>query len=343
MTHADEPHTGTLGGTANVLCVIVDCAAYADGKRATGTLALDEVSDQLGKDDRAVWIGLRMPRREELADVFATFGIDELDIDEVLSPHDRPVLTRDEDITVLVLRTARYEPRDARFSLGELSVIIGERFVITVRHGSASPLSNLRSELERDPELLQFGRDAIVAGIVTQVIDDYGPALDAFERDVVDVESAVFDENRAQPVKRIYDMKRNARELFVAIDALQAPLLRLVHVSRFRWDEEVLYEMQEAGDQLNRTVKRVRSLMDLLTSAIDANLTQVSVRQNEDMRKISAWVAIAAVPTMIAGLYGMNFEHMPELEWELGYPVALAFIGIVCTLLYRNFRKSGWL
>ncbi len=323
--------------------MIVDCAAYADGKRATGRLDLDEVVDHLGRDDRAVWIGLRMPRRDELAAVFTTFGIDELDLDEVLSPHDRPVLTRDEDITVLVLRTARYEPREARFSLGELSVIVGDGFVITVRHGQASPLADLRSELERDPELLQFGRDAIVAGIVTQVIDDYGPALDAFERDVIDVESAVFDENQAQPVKRIYDMKRNARELFVAIDALQAPLARLVHVSRFSWDEEVLYEMQEAHDQLNRTVKRVRSLSDLLTSAIDANLTQVSVRQNEDMRKISAWVAIAAVPTMIAGLYGMNFEHMPELRWTLGYPAALALIAVACGLLHRNFRRSGWL
>jgi magnesium transporter len=144
-------------------------------------------------------------------------------------------------------------------------------------------------------------------------------------------------------VQRLYLLKRQVRELLVAIDALQDPLARLIRTHHARWPDDVNDEMQEAAETLARTVARTHSLSDLLASALDANLTQVSVRQNEDMRKISAWVAIAAVPTMIAGIYGMNFEEFPELRWSLGYPAVLVLMAVLCGLLYRNFRRSGWL
>lgn len=323
--------------------MLVDCAAYRDGERVTSSLDLAEVGDWLCEPNTLTWIGLRMPSHDELSDVFTRFGIDELEVDEVLAPHDRPVFTRDDDLTTLVLRTARYEESTEEFALGELSVLLGANFVITVRHGRASPLSGLRDELEQEPDNLRLGPPEVLARIITQVIDDYLPALDDFERDVMEVGAAVFDGTRIQPVERIYRLQSQIRRLLVAIDALHDPLARLVRTNRAYWDEEVLTEMHEAVEQLARAVARTRSLSELLTSALDANLAQVSLRQNEDMRKISAWVAIAAVPTMLAGLYGMNFDTMPELRWDFGYPLVLAVMAIICALLHRNFRRSGWL
>jgi magnesium transporter len=323
--------------------MIVDCAAYVHGSRATGRLDVGEIPAWLGKDDAFVWIGLRVPTHEELAAVFAVMGVDELGVEEALSPHERPVLTVDDDLTTLVLRTAHYNETLEQVMLGELSVLLGPHFVITVRHGQASPLTSVRGELEHDAERMALGPDAVLAAIVNQVIEDYGPTLDGIEHDVVEVESQVFDETRAQPVRRLYHLKRQVRELLVATDALHDPLARLARTNRGCWDEEIDAEMQEAADQLSRVVARTRSLSDLLASALDANLTQVSLRQNEDMRKISAWVAIAAVPTMIAGIYGMNFENLPELRWDFGYPMVLGLMAVCCGLLYRNFRKSGWL
>jgi magnesium transporter len=322
--------------------VIVDCAAYQDGKRVTGLLDPADAPSWLHRPGTFVWLGLRMPSPAELGEAFEHFGIDELEVDEVLSPHVRPVLAREEDVTTLVLRTARYNDREEKVTLGEMSVLMGPDFVITVRHGQASPLSDLRSGLERDPDLLRLGPPAVAVRIVNQVIDDYLPALDGFESDVLEVERAVFDETRSQPVERIYRLQRQVRELLVAIDALDEPLARLVRTNR-HWDEEVLADLHEAVEQLARTVGRTRSLVDLLKSALDAATTQVSLRQNEDMRKISAWVAIAAVPTAVAGIYGMNFPNLPGLRTEWGWILVIALTATLCLFLYRNFRRSGWL
>lgn len=327
----------------SVRVVLVDCAAYADGKRATGPLAIDEIAPWLEQPGTMVWIGLRMPNPDELGEVFRVFGIQEPTVGEVLSPHDRPVLARNQDLTTLVLRTARYDDVQEQVVLGELSVLMGDRFVITVRHGRASPLSGLRGSLEKEPDLLDLGPPAVLAAIVTQVADDYLPVLEGFERDVLEVEATVFDQSRIQPVRRIYRLQRQVRELYVAIDALIEPLARLIHTNRLQWDDEVLAELHEAVEQIGRTVARTRSLSELLKSALDANLTQVSLRQNEDMRRISAWVAIAAVPTMVAGLYGMNFPNLPGLNHPIGWWVVVLLTTATCLLLYRNFRRSGWL
>jgi magnesium transporter len=258
-----------------------------------------------------------------------------------MAPHERPVLARQPHLRWLVLRTAIYSDALERVSLGELSVLLGDRFVITIRHGQASPLQGLRHELEADPDRLQLGPAAVFAEIVNQVVDDYRPALDGFERDAVEVETQVFEQLRDRPVKRLYLLKRQVRELGIAIEALHEPLARLIRENGPC--RSVRDELQQALDQLDRTVQRTHSLSDLLTSALDANMAQVSMQQNEDMRKISAWVAIAAVPTMVAGLYGMNFEHMPELGWRLGYPLVLGIIITACVLLHRQFRRAGWL
>jgi magnesium transporter len=183
----------------------------------------------------------------------------------------------------------------------------------------------------------------VLAAVVERVIDDYGPALDGFETDVVQVEQEVFSDDQRQPVQRLYRLKRELRRLLVAIDSLQDPLTRLIRLLRNEAHPDVLADLSEAADQLDRAVTRANSLSGLLDAALTASLTQITVRQNDDMRKISAWVAMAAVPTLVAGIYGMNFEHMPELEWRIGYPLVLSLMVVIEVLLFRRFKRSGWL
>ena len=323
--------------------MIVDCAAYTGGHRVGDTLTLDDVGEHLETPDTFVWLGLRMPDRDEMARVAKVFGLDDLDVDDAVAPHDRPVLAMIDDATWLVLRTAEYNDRLERVMLGELCVLFTDRYVITVRYGQASPLDGVRREIEADPERLEIGTAAIVAAIVDRVVDDYRPTLDGFERDVLEVESEVFSESRTRPVKRLYQLKREILELLIVSDALLDPLNRVTRTCAVLQHPEVQNELMLATDQVDRVVTRTKTMSDLITTAIDANLTQVSLQQNEDMRKISAWVAIAAVPTAIAGIYGMNFEHMPELESRVGYPAVLIFMAVVCFSLYRAFRRSGWL
>ncbi len=299
--------------------------------------------DDLDTADGFVWLGLRMPDQQELQQGMDALGITGLSALAVLTPHARPVLTVEGPILWLVLRTAAYEDRNETIALGEMTVLLGPRAVITIRHGQASQLSSARAALEADPERLRLGPAAVLAAVVTVVIDGYGPALDGFENDVVQVEGDVFSDSIRQPVQRLYRLKREVRRMIVAIDSLDDPLARLIRVGGTQLPAPVLHDLNEAADQLDRAVTRAHSLSGLLDAALTASLTQITVRQNDDMRKISAWVAMAAVPTMVAGIYGMNFENMPELEFAVGYPVVLSLTAIAVALLYRQFKKSGWL
>jgi magnesium transporter len=323
--------------------VIIDCATYVDGVRQPGPPTLAVLKPASPGLSSFTWLGLRMPDDAELRDVADAFEWPDFPADEVLAPHARPVLTVDADTVRLVLRTARYDDRQEQVSLGELTLVVNSTVVVSIRYGLASPLSQLRQELERAPDRLAPGPFAVLAAIVSRVIDDYGPALDGFENDVIEVEHDVFSDNRRQPVRRIYQLKRQVRELLVAIESLPDPLARLLRSCATRIPAEVLPDLYVASEQLERAIRRARSLSDLIDAALDAALAQISVHQNNDMRKISAWVAIAAGPTMIAGVYGMNFEHLPELRWRLGYPMVLTVMVGLMVGLFRGFRRSGWL
>lgn len=324
--------------------MIVDCAAYVNGIREGGTLTIAEGGAAHARAGTVVWLGLRVPSLEELSEALDAFGVTATTASAILAPHARPVIETTDELTVLVMRTAHYNATIEQVMLGELSILFGRGFVITVRHGQASPLTDLRHRLESEPSYLALGPAAIVTGVIEQIISDYRPVLDGFESAAVDVESDVFrGDVGSKPARRIYNLRRELRELLVAVEALDEPIARLVRRHRDQLDVEVEADLEEAIDQLRRSIRRARSLSDLLASALDANLAQISVQQNEDMRKISAWVAIAAVPTMIAGIYGMNFEEMPELRSAWGYPLVLSFMALACGFLYRKFRRAGWL
>jgi magnesium transporter len=322
--------------------VRIDCAAYVDGCRRDFDPDTMTIDDPI-VGDGFVWLGLRMPDEAELQRSLDSLGVTGVSPAEVLTPHRRPVLTVEGSTVQIVLRTAAYEDRNETIALGEMTLLVTPRAVISIRHGQASQLAASRASLERNPDRLRLGPSAVVAAVIGLVIDDYGPALDGFENDAIEVERDVFSDTHSQPVQRLYKLKREVRRMLVAIDSLDDPLARLIRVRGSQLHPEVLADLNEAEDQLDRAVTRAHSLSGLLDAALTASLTQITVRQNDDMRKISAWVAMAAVPTMVAGIYGMNFNNMPELEWTLGYPVVLTLTAAAVALLYRQFKTSGWL
>ncbi len=324
--------------------MIVDCAAYVGGERATEHLELDEVEAWLAKPDAFVWLGLRMPRREELAEVGAVLGIDDDELEEALTPHVRPVLSTRPEQTWLVLRTVRWNRPLGCIMLGELSVLAGPDYVLTIRHGQASPLTGLRHDLEDEGEGLESPL-RVLAAVVTHVIENYRPALDAFEHEAIEVEREVFSADRPRRPRHLLELKRQVRDLYLAIEPLHEPLARLGRrvTADTGTDDDVRRDLEEAGVILASMVQRIHSLSGLLDAAFDSNLAQIGLQQNEDMRRISAWVAMAAVPTLLAGIYGMNFDTMPELRWMWGYPFAIGLMATIALLMYRGFKRSGWL
>ena len=323
--------------------MIVDCAAYRNGTRATGTLAISEIADWVGLPDTFVWIGLQVPSKKELQEAVTACGADVGEVAELLEPHDRPGFGIHDGATSVVLRTAHIDPNSDSVLLGELTVLVGTSYVISVRHGQASPLTTTRAELEADPDRMRLGPTMVLAAICERVVLDYGPVLDWLERGTIDVEREILDDSNRSPVRRLYRLKRELREFSTATDSLDDPMERLIRVRRGQWPVEVTNYLEETNDVLDRGTRRAASLSQLLDSAFSTLMAEISNQQNSDMRKISAWVAIAAVPTMIAGIYGMNFRNLPELDWEYGYFAVLGFMALVCGFLYRRFRKSGWL
>jgi magnesium transporter len=323
--------------------VIVDCAVYEGGRRRDGQVGLAHAYAACRKDECFAWIGLKEPSSGEFESLAREFDLHPLAVEDAIHAHQRPKLEMYGETALLVLKTARYVDPTEVVTLGEILIFVGPGFVITVRHGEGSDLQGVRERLERSPELLRHGTGSVVHAIVDKVVDDYQPAIDGLEQDVDEVEADVFSPGRPDRTERIYKLKRETLEFYHAAAPLLDPVDRLARGHFGVIPDEIQAYFRDVNDHLLRVHGQLEALRDLLTAVLQANLTQVAVRQNEDVRKISAAVALLAVPTMIAGIYGMNFEHMPELRWPIGYPLALALMLGICTLLYRYFRRSGWL
>jgi magnesium transporter len=323
--------------------VIVDCAVYEDGVRREGELALSDALEAGRPANAFVWIGLHEPTEEEFAAVRKEFDLHELAVEDAIKAHQRPKLEIYDDSIFVVLKTAWYKEEVEEIELGEILLFIGDGFVVTVRHGPASGLTEVRKRLEKSPDLLKMGPGAVLYAILDRVVDDYRPVVLGLENDIAEVEEKVFSHSRESNAERIYFLKREALRFHQAVAPLVPAMDRLSQGKYEAIPEGIQPYFRDIHDHLLRVADQLVSFRDLLTSILEANLTQVNVRQNEDMRKISAWVAILAVPTMIAGIYGMNFEHMPEIKLRYGYFVILGVMLLACGSLYRHFRKSGWL
>ncbi len=323
--------------------MIVDCAVYEQGRRQDGDLSLGEAFERCRGSEEFVWLGMHEPTRDEFAYVQREFQLHELAVEDAIKAHQRPKLEVYGDTIFVVLKTACYVDSEEIVEFGEILVFLGKGFVVTVRHGPASDLHEVRQQVESEPERLKGGPGAVLYAIVDRVVDDYVPAIEGLRVDIEQVESEVFSPEGKSSAQRIYALKREVLEFTRATSPLVDPIDRLAEGRYGLVHEEGRHYFRDVSDHLKRVNDQLESFSDLLTSVLSANLTQVTVQQNEDVRKISAAVAIIAVPTMIAGIYGMNFEHMPELGWEGGYPLVLGFMAVVCLALYRYFKRAGWL
>jgi magnesium transporter len=323
--------------------MIVDCAVYEDGRRRDGEVHVRTAMQACREENAFTWIGLYEPTEEEFDSIRREFELHDLAVEDAIHAHQRPKLEVFGEMVFIVLKTASYiDPKEV-VRLGEILIFLGHDYIITVRHGEASELHGVRKRLEAEPELLRHGPGAVLHAIVDRVVDDYMPAIFGLGQDIDEVENEVFSDTRTNPAERIYKLKREVLEFNRAVGPLVEPVDRLARGHYEVIHPEVRTYFRDVNDHLLRAHEQLEGYRDLLTSVLEANLAQVTVRQNEDVRKISAIVAILAVPTMMAGIYGMNFEHMPELEWEFGYPLAVGVMASICLLLYRYFKRIGWL
>ncbi len=322
--------------------MIVNCAVYESGHRRDGELALDDAGKAAQGDDAFVWLGVFEPSAEEFKAIESEFGLHELAVEDAVHARQRPKVEVYGDTLLVVVKTARYVDSEEVIEAGELLLFVNPSFLITVRHG-AGELSAVRTKIERRPDLLQHGVGMVLYGILDHVVDGYEDAAQGVDIDIQQVERQVFSTDGTNPVARIYKLEREVLDFHTAVAPLSGAVNEIVRGHFEVVPDELREYFRDVHDHLRRVETRIAGFRDLLGSALHANLTQVSVRQNEDMRKISAWVAILAVPTMVAGLYGMNFDHMPELRWRFGYPLVLAIILVICAVLYRRFKRSGWM
>ncbi|BBZ32317.1 magnesium/cobalt transporter CorA [Mycolicibacterium confluentis] len=333
---------------------MVDCAVYVDGTRQPGkythAAAVERTRELVAAGQNAfVWIGLHEPDEHQMHSVADIFGLHPLAVEDAVHAHQRPKLERYDNTLFLVLKTVNYVPHEsvalAReiVETGEIMVFVGSDFVVTVRHGDHSGLAGVRRRLEDESKHLALGPYGVMHAIADHVVDTYLEVTQLMECDVDAIEEETFSSTAKTDIEQIYMLKREVVELRRAVAPLSVELGRINSEFKDLMTKEVLRYMRDVLDHQTRAADRIASYDEMLTSLVQAALAKVGMQQNVDMRKISAWVAIAAVPTMIAGIYGMNFDHMPELDWTLGYPSVLLFMLLVCATLYRIFRRNHWL
>ncbi|MFE7274864.1 magnesium and cobalt transport protein CorA [Streptomyces sp. NPDC057623] len=332
--------------------MIVDCAIYEDGRRTEGPADFSDALDLCRlRGDAFVWIGLYEPTEREFDKVTDEFGLHPLAVEDALHAHQRPKLEVYDDSLFMVLKPVGYEAKSDIVSAGEVMVFIGDSFVVTVRHGEEAPLGAVRGRLEHEPEMLRHGPTAVLYMIADAVVDHYVEVAGELGTDLEELEAEVFSPSAGgsrHTASRIYAFKRQILEFRRATGPLAQPLSRLAGTGMLGARVPFVHDkaqpfFRDVSDHLTRVNEAVEGLDRLVSDILSAHLAQMSVRQNDDVRKISAWAAMAAIPTMIAGIYGMNFDHMPELHWTGSYPALIAGMVALEVLLYRLFKRRGWL
>ncbi len=324
--------------------MIVDCAHYEGGERQhEGPIEIDEAANLCGNGTNSfAWVGLKEPTPDELAKVGQAFGLHELALEDAASAHQRPKLEDYGDSLFIVLRTARYDDAKEEVEFGEIHLFVGSDYVVAVRHGEASELKPARKRLEEHEDLLDAGPGAVVWAIVDKVVDDYAPVVEGIDNDIEEVEEEIFGQ-QGDATQRIYFLKREVIEFHRAVAPLLAPLEGLQYGAQPGVSDELRRYFRDVHDHARRVDEQVSGQRELLTSILEANLALLGVKQNVVVRQISAWAAIITVPTFMASVWGMNFEHMPELSETWAYPAALILMLVAVVGLYSFFRRIDWL
>jgi magnesium transporter len=359
---APEPARTTATATALALSPgrpsVVQASLYRDGRKVASPGTLAETFRLLRDEpDGMAWIGLHRPSEAELLSLAAEFDLHELAVEDAMEAHQRPKLERYGDTLFVVLRAARYLDAQEEVDFGELHVFLGPDFLITVRHGAAPDLSAVRRRMEETPELLALGPEAVLYAILDAVVDGYAPVVAGVQNDIDEIETEVF---RGDPEvsRRIYELSRE----MVEFQRATRPLVGMLHnlmagFAKYGTDEELQRHLRDVADHVTHTSERVDGFRQALTEILTVNATLVTQQQNAEMRalaeagfaqneeikKISSWAAILFAPTLVGTIYGMNFDHMPELHWVYGYPFAILLMAVVCSSLYVVFKKRGWL
>lgn len=329
---------------ASLGSVIVDQALYRHGARvALPDQGLEALRAAAGHRDAFCWVGLADPSPAELEEVAGVFGLHGLAVEDAVRAHQRPKLERYDDALFLVLKTLWYVEADDQVETGEIALFIGRDFVITVRHGEGNELAEARAELEERAQVLSHGPSAVVYAVVDRVVDAYEEVASSLVEDVDEVEASVFSDERSDDGRRIYLLKRELSEMRRAVVPLREPVHRFSMGTVRGMDPDAGPYFRDVADHLTRVAETIESLDTLLSTAFDAHLARISIQQNDDMRRISALVGMVATPTLIAGVYGMNFTHMPELHWIWGYPMAVLLMLISAGIVFWISRRAGWL
>ena len=334
--------------------VFVDCGVYVDGHRLQGKYshadALAKVRE-LGQYGQGafVWIGLHEPDESDMQDVAEAFGLHPLAVEDAVHAHQRPKLERYDDTLFLVLKTVNYVPHESVVlareivETGEIMIFVGKDFVVTVRHGEHGGLAEVRKRMDSAPEHLALGPYAVMHAIADYVVDHYLGVTNLMESDIDNIEEVAFAPARKLDVEPIYLLKREVVELRRCISPLSGAFQRMQTENKDLISKEVRRYLRDVADHQTEAAEQIGAYDDMLNSLVQAALARVGMQQNMDMRKISAWAGIIAVPTMVAGIYGMNFKFMPELDEHWGYPTVVGLMVTICIFLYFSFRKQGWL
>jgi magnesium transporter len=322
---------------------VVTCAVYAGGRRVAD-ISLEDISEVLKQDDeRFIWIGLHEPDEPLLRKVQAEFGLHDLAIEDALRAHQRPKLELYDGSLFVVLRTVRLEP-GRQLETGETHIFVGPRYVVSVRHGSSLSYSAVRTRCEANPELLALGPGFVLYALMDFIVDQYFPVVEALEDQLESLEQEIFEERfDRSTTTRIYRLKRDLLELKHAASPLVDIGNRLMRLDLALIPEATRPYFRDVYDHVARINEMLDTLRELLTTALEANLSLISVSQADVVKRLTSWGAIIAVPTLIASVYGMNFHVMPELHWWYGYPFALTLMLSVCGFLYYRFKRAGWL
>ncbi|MFB0615703.1 magnesium and cobalt transport protein CorA [Streptomyces sp. AGS-58] len=358
LTPPQPPTAGPPAPSPAEPADVVRAVLYRDGVRVSSPTTLAETYHELRAQPRGMaWIGLARPTGSELHSLAAEFDLHPLAIEDAMEAHQRPKLERYGDTLFVVLRAARYLDAPEEVDFGELHVFVGPDFVITVRHGDAPDLSAVRRRMEDAPELLALGPEAVLYAILDAVVDGYAPVVAGVQNDIDEIETEVF---RGDPEvsRRIYELSRE----MVEFQRATRPLVGMLHglmagFAKYETDEELQRYLRDVADHVTHTSERVDGFRQALTEILTVNATLVTQQQNAEMRalaeagfeqneevkKISSWAAILFAPTLVGTIYGMNFDHMPELHWLFGYPFAIGLMALVCTALYLVFKRRDWL
>ncbi len=333
---------------------VVDCGIYVDGVRLPGNFTHAEARAKVGElqlagQEAFAWIGLHEPTEHQMQEVGQVFGLHPLAVEDAVQAHQRPKLERYDETLFLVLKTVNYVPHESVVltreivETGEIMIFVNGDFVVTVRHGEHGGLSDVRHRLDADPEQMRLGPFAVMHAIADTVVDHYLDVTNLMATDIDAIEEVAFLPGHRTEIEPIYLLKREVVELRRCVNPLSIPFARMQTEHKDLISKEVRRYLRDVGDHQSHAADQIAGYDENLSSLVQAALARVEMQQNTDMRKISAWAGLLAVPTMIAGIYGMNFEYMPGLKWHWGYPTFISILVIVCVLLYRNFRRRDWL